>query len=42
MRRFTLDVLMEREKWVGYIKEYDGGTIMECHLSAGPQHFSTT
>ena len=25
---------MEREKWVGYIKEYDGGTIMECHLSA--------
>ena len=20
--------------WVGYIKEYDGGTIMECHLSA--------
>ena len=32
---------MEREKWVGYIKEYDGGTIMECHLSAGPPHSST-
>ena len=31
---FTKDVMMEREKWVGYIKEYDGGTIMECHLSA--------
>ena len=26
--------MLEREKWVGYIKEYDGGTIMECHLSA--------
>ena len=26
--------MMEREKWVGYIKEYDGGTIMECALSA--------
>ena len=31
---FTKDVMMPREKWVGYIKEYDGGTIMECHLSA--------
>ena len=31
---FTKDVMMDREKWVGYIKEYDGGTIMECHLSA--------
>ena len=31
---FTKDVMMEREKWVGYIKEYDGGTIMECALSA--------
>jgi len=31
---FTKDVMMEREKWVGYIKEYDGGTIMECSLSA--------
>ena len=31
---FTKDIVMEREKWVGYIKEYDGGTIMECALEA--------
>ena len=24
---------MEREKWSGYIKEYDGGTLMECILT---------
>ena len=29
---FTKDIVMEREKWVGYIKEYDGGTIVECAL----------
>jgi len=29
---FTKEIMMEREKWFGYIKEYDGGTIMECQL----------
>jgi histone acetyltransferase len=29
---FTKEIMMEREKWYGYIKEYDGGTIMECQL----------
>jgi len=29
---FTKEIMMEREKWNGYIKEYDGGTIMECQL----------
>ena len=24
---FTKDVMMEREKWVGYIKEYDGRAV---------------
>ena len=30
---FTKEVLLEREKWSAYIKEYDGGTLMECILS---------
>ena len=30
---FTKEILMEREKWSGYIKEYDGGTLMECIIS---------
>jgi histone acetyltransferase len=30
---FTKEILMEREKWSGYIKEYDGGTLMECLIS---------
>ena len=29
---FTKEIMLEREKWNGYIKEYDGGTIMECQL----------
>ena len=24
---------MSRERWVGYIKEYDGGTLMECSIN---------
>ena len=23
---------MPRERWVGYIKDYDGGTLMECYV----------
>lgn len=33
---FTKEILLEREKWAGYIKEYDGGTLMECILGAPP------
>lgn len=29
---FTKEIYFEREKWVGYIKDYDGGTLMECAL----------
>lgn len=29
---FRKEILMEKEKWSGYIKEYDGGTLMECPL----------
>lgn len=31
---FAKEILLEREKWAGYIKEYDGGTLMECLLTA--------
>ncbi|GFR48401.1 hypothetical protein Agub_g10295 [Astrephomene gubernaculifera] len=27
---FTREITLERERWQGYIKDYDGGTLMEC------------
>lgn len=27
---FTKEITLEQEWWVGYIKDYDGGTLMEC------------
>ena len=30
---FTKEIFLEREKWGGYIKDYDGGTLMECALN---------
>ncbi|GLC34778.1 hypothetical protein PLESTM_000239000 [Pleodorina starrii] len=27
---FTREISMPRERWQGYIKDYDGGTLMEC------------
>eukprot|EP01133_Synstelium_polycarpum_P000427 gene427-508_t len=27
---FTHDIVLPREKWKGFIQEYDGGTLMEC------------
>eukprot|EP00735_Rhodelphis_limneticus_P001193 TRINITY_DN11764_c0_g1::TRINITY_DN11764_c0_g1_i1::g.11575::m.11575 TRINITY_DN11764_c0_g1::TRINITY_DN11764_c0_g1_i1::g.11575 ORF type:complete len:608 (+),score=118.63,sp/Q338B9/GCN5_ORYSJ/48.75/4e-115,Bromodomain/PF00439.20/3.4e-21,Acetyltransf_7/PF13508.1/3.4e-08,Acetyltransf_1/PF00583.19/8.1e-08,Acetyltransf_10/PF13673.1/0.016,PCAF_N/PF06466.6/0.047,FR47/PF08445.5/0.38 TRINITY_DN11764_c0_g1_i1:135-1958(+) len=29
---FTKQITQDRENWVGYIKDYDGGTLMECVL----------
>lgn len=29
---FTKHVTMKRERWVGFIKDYDGGTLMECSI----------
>jgi hypothetical protein len=23
---------MPKDRWVGYIKDYDGGTLMECYV----------
>eukprot|EP00606_Chrysophyceae_sp_TOSAG23-5_P000372 GSChrysophyteH2.ASY1.ANO1.1400.1 assembled CDS len=29
---FSKIMSMPRERWVGYIKDYDGGTLMECYI----------
>lgn len=29
---FSKHVSMPKERWVGFIKEYDGGTLMECYV----------
>lgn len=29
---FTKEIVFPREKWVGYIKDYEGGTIMQCSM----------
>mmetsp|Transcript_3149 Transcript_3149/g.11368 ORF Transcript_3149/g.11368 Transcript_3149/m.11368 type:complete len:450 (-) Transcript_3149:1330-2679(-) len=29
---FSKEILFERENWFGYIKDYDGGTLMECSI----------
>ena len=30
---FSKEIMLERERWFGYIKDCDGGTMMECPLS---------
>jgi len=30
---FTKEIFLERAKWGGFIKDYDGGTLMECALN---------
>ncbi len=32
LQGFTKGVTMSRERWYGYIKDYDGGTLMECTI----------
>jgi len=29
---FTKDITLDRQKWMGYIKDYEGGTIMQCSM----------
>ena len=29
---FTKDITLDRSVWAGYIKDYEGGTIMQCTL----------
>eukprot|EP01135_Chromosphaera_perkinsii_P006032 Nk52_evm3s383 gene=Nk52_evmTU3s383 len=30
---FTDNITLHKSKYLGYIKDYDGGTLMQCHLS---------
>jgi histone acetyltransferase len=30
---FTKEVTMKEERWAGYIKDYEGGTLMECIIN---------
>ncbi|KAH7649008.1 GCN5 like acetylase with bromodomain [Cryptosporidium bovis] len=32
---FRKEVTMPKERWFGYIKDYDGGTLMECYIEPG-------
>ena len=32
---FTKDITLDRSIWVGYIKDYDGGTLMQCTMVPG-------
>ena len=32
---FSKDITLDRSVWAGYIKDYEGGTIMECDAVAG-------
>jgi histone acetyltransferase len=29
---FSKDITLQRSKWAGYIKDYEGGTIMQCTM----------
>ncbi|KAI9206220.1 uncharacterized protein BJ171DRAFT_43394 [Polychytrium aggregatum] len=29
---FTTDITLDKHQWVGYIKDYEGGTIMQCTM----------
>lgn len=29
---FSKDITLDRSVWAGYIKDYEGGTIMECKM----------
>lgn len=32
---FSKNIAMPKDRWVGYIKDYDGGTLMECYIHPG-------
>lgn len=32
---FTAEISFPREKWAGYIKDYEGGTLMQCRMVEG-------
>lgn len=39
---FSKTTSMPKERWVGYIKDYDGGTLMECYIHPGMDYLNVT
>ncbi|CAM9459931.1 unnamed protein product [Chrysoparadoxa australica] len=35
---FSKAIVMPKDRWHGYIKDYDGGTLMECYIHPTAQH----
>ena len=29
---FTTEIALDKSSWMGYIKDYEGGTLMECSM----------
>ena len=38
---FSKTVAMPKDRWLGYIKDYDGGTLMECYIQPNMDFMST-
>jgi len=36
---FSKTISMQRSRWAGYIKDYDGGTLMECKINQKINYF---
>lgn len=39
---FSKNIAMPKERWVGYIKDYDGGTLMECYIHPSYDYLNVT
>jgi N-acetylglutamate synthase-like GNAT family acetyltransferase len=39
---FSKNIAMPKERWVGYIKDYDGGTLMECYIHPGMDYHNVS
>jgi histone acetyltransferase len=38
---FTRDITLDRTVWAGYIKDYEGGTIMQCTMLPKVDYLNT-
>jgi histone acetyltransferase len=38
---FSRHISMPKDRWFGYIKDYDGGTLMECEIHPGVNYLDT-
>jgi len=39
---FSKQVVMPKERWQGFIKDYDGGTLMECYIHPGMDYLNVS